>query len=288
MTARGGKRPAGVTALAVFFGAGAGIAAVSALALLSPGGPLEPIWRLNPRARAAVDGMEPWAALLLAVVSVACALAAAGLWRGAPWGRGLALAVLGINFAGDAINVASGVEPRAAFGLPIAAALLAYLALNQRIREFFRRVAAPESARVVVVPILRDGEGRVLLCRMPPHRGVFPGQWGLPGGGVEPGERPEEALAREVREELALELTDAKPLFFSHGRHPKLFPDGSRREIDMIFLLYECRAASELPRLNEEFAEHAWVAPGDLVRYDLNTATIATFRRLGWLEEAAR
>jgi hypothetical protein len=41
-------RPRGVTALAVFFGAGAAISLTSCVALLLPGGPLEPIWRLNP------------------------------------------------------------------------------------------------------------------------------------------------------------------------------------------------------------------------------------------------
>ncbi|MDI5349372.1 NUDIX domain-containing protein, partial [Salmonella enterica subsp. enterica serovar Kentucky] len=40
-----------------------------------------------------------------------------------------------------------------------------------------------------------------LLCKMADNRGVFPGQWALSGGGVEPGERIEEALRREVREE---------------------------------------------------------------------------------------
>jgi nucleoside triphosphatase len=55
--------------------------------------------------------------------------------------------------------------------------------------------------RLVVVPVIKDERQRVLLCKMPPDRGVFPGKWGLPGGGVEPGERIDEALAREVAED---------------------------------------------------------------------------------------
>ena len=43
--------------------------------------------------------------------------------------------------------------------------------------------------RLIVVPIIRRGDGRYLLCKSPEHRGVFPGQWGLPGGGVEDDER---------------------------------------------------------------------------------------------------
>ena len=39
--------------------------------------------------------------------------------------------------------------------------------------------------RLIVVPVIRDAQGRLLLCKMAGDRGVFPGQWGLPGGGVD-------------------------------------------------------------------------------------------------------
>ena len=44
--------------------------------------------------------------------------------------------------------------------------------------------------RVIVVGLIHNGRGEWLLCKMPAERGVFPGQWGLPGGGIEPGSRP--------------------------------------------------------------------------------------------------
>jgi len=47
--------------------------------------------------------------------------------------------------------------------------------------------------RLIVVPLIRRADGRYLFIKMPLHRGVFPGQWGLPGGGVEEGERIEDA-----------------------------------------------------------------------------------------------
>ena len=140
----------------------------------------------------------------------------------------------------------------------------------------------PTSSRLVVVPVIRDEEGRVLLCRMPPDRGVFPGQWGLPGGGVEPGERIHDALAREVGEELGVSVVSAKPLFFSDGTHEKTLPGGDRALLYMVFLLFDCRIDAERPiRLNDEFSEFAWVEPARLADYDLNVATRQTFASLG-------
>lgn len=59
--------------------------------------------------------------------------------------------------------------------------------------------------RTIVCPLIQN-DGCYLLCKMADDRGVFPGQWALSGGGVEPGERIEEALRREVREELGEQL----------------------------------------------------------------------------------
>ena len=139
--------------------------------------------------------------------------------------------------------------------------------------------------RLVVVPIVRDEHERILLCKMPPDRGVFPNKWGLPGGGVEPGEQMYQALEREIREELGVSLLDAKPLFFKDGLHKKTFSDGSKREIYMVFLLFECRISStETICLNDEFCEYAWVEPVRLSSYDLNSATRETFQSLGLME----
>ena len=59
--------------------------------------------------------------------------------------------------------------------------------------------------RTIVCPLIQN-EGDYLLCKMADDRGVFPGQWALSGGGVEPGERIEDALRREIREELGEKL----------------------------------------------------------------------------------
>jgi len=62
---------------------------------------------------------------------------------------------------------------------------------------------------VAVAILLRD-DGRVLLARRPEGK-VYSGYWEFPGGKVEPGEHVEDALRREIREELAVDIELAYP-----------------------------------------------------------------------------
>lgn len=130
-------RPAGIVALSIFFMAGAAISFITCISLLFSGSILEPMWKLNPRAHEAFRSMGHWAVVLMAAVSTSCAFAAAGLLKRAEWGRRLAIIMLAINLAGDIANTLMGTDRRAIVGVPIAAALLAYLA-SARVRRYFR------------------------------------------------------------------------------------------------------------------------------------------------------
>ncbi|HEY6931435.1 MAG TPA: hypothetical protein VJA66_17325 [Thermoanaerobaculia bacterium] len=130
------ERPAGVTALACLFAFGALVSGLSAVSLLSPGGVLEPMWRLNPRARESFSRMGMWAFLLLGVVCLACVSCAYGFFAGKRWGYRLGAGGLLINLAGDVVNSALGIEPRAVIGVPIVALILWYLA-SREVRDFF-------------------------------------------------------------------------------------------------------------------------------------------------------
>lgn len=138
--------------------------------------------------------------------------------------------------------------------------------------------------RTIVCPLIQH-DGSYLLCKMADDRGVFPGQWALSGGGVEPGEQIEEALRREIREELGdeLVLTDIKPWTFSDDIRTKTYPDGSQEEIYMIYLIFDCVAANREVHINEEFQAFAWVRPEELSKYDLNVATRKTLHLKGLL-----
>ena len=120
------RRPPGVTALGAFFAFGTLASGLSAVSLLTPGGALEPIWRVN-----------IWAPVLLGAVCLACAAAAYGYFTGRPWGYWLGITLLVVNLAGDLVNAGLGVEPRALVGVPVVALLLWYLS-SPRVRTFFR------------------------------------------------------------------------------------------------------------------------------------------------------
>ena len=134
-------RPIGITALSIFFVFGAAMSFIASVSLLFPGSFLEPMWRINPRARAGFAGMGVWAVVLMCAVCVSCAATAVGLWRGARWGYWLAVVLLAVNLLGDIANVVTGTEPRAAVGIPIALAIIAGLA-SRRVRRFFVRPAS--------------------------------------------------------------------------------------------------------------------------------------------------
>lgn len=120
---------------------------------------------------------------------------------------------------------------------------------------------------------------------MADDRGVFPGQWALSGGGVEPGERIEEALRREIREELGekLQLTNVTPWTFRDDVRVKTYADGRREEIYMIYLIFDCISANRDVTINEEFQDYAQVKVEDLPHYDLNVATRRTLTLKGLL-----
>lgn len=135
------RRPIGVTGICVFFVIGALICLGTLLALLFPGSALEVWWRIKPQARVDFGQMGRGAIILMIVVGLALAAAAHGLWRGRPWGRWLAIAVLAVNGTGDLVAAFTR-DRTALIGVVVAGALVAYLARNGAVRAFSRASSA--------------------------------------------------------------------------------------------------------------------------------------------------
>ncbi len=116
---------------------------------------------------------------------------------------------------------------------------------------------------VVAAVALIDADGRVLLARRPPGKAMA-GLWEFPGGKLAPGETPEAALARELKEELAIDVTAsclAPFTFASHGY------DG----FHLLMPLYVCRVWDGIVRPCEG-QELAWVRPESLRDYPMPPA----------------
>lgn len=124
---------------------------------------------------------------------------------------------------------------------------------------------AEEAAKtlLVVAAALIDAQGRILLARRPEGKKMA-GLWEFPGGKLEPGETPEGALARELREELGLET---EPKDFA----PFVFASHAYDSFHLLMPVFLCRRWRGEPR-GREGQKLAWVAPEDLAEYPMPAA----------------
>lgn len=116
---------------------------------------------------------------------------------------------------------------------------------------------------LVVACALVDGDGRVLLAKRPPGKAMA-GLWEFPGGKVHEGERPEEALIRELHEELGIDVTES-------CLAPLTFASHSYDTFHLLMPLYVCRRWNGSVTA-QEGQELAWVRPNRMGDYDMPPA----------------
>ena len=105
----------------------------------------------------------------------------------------------------------------------------------------------------MVAAVVRRDDGRFLLSRRLPdsHLG---GLWEFPGGAVEDGEGPDEALRRELLEELGVDIAVEAPITFAFHRDPQR---------DVVLLFYEARIVSGVP-VGKQGQEMGWFTAAEL------------------------
>ena len=108
---------------------------------------------------------------------------------------------------------------------------------------------------LVVAVALIDTDGRVLIAQRPEGKQLA-GLWEFPGGKVEPGERPEAALIRELREELGIEAKES-------CLAPFVFASHAYDSFHLLMPLYLCRRW-EGTVVAREHAALKWVRPNQL------------------------
>jgi mutator protein MutT len=117
----------------------------------------------------------------------------------------------------------------------------------------------------IAVAIVRRGDAVLLQQR---EREPFKGRWELPGGKVEPGEAPEQAVRREVVEELGVRVVSALPF----AVHEHRYPEGPWVRLHA----FEVALAGPLP----DALQRRWVPLAQASALDVLEGTLALLGRL--------
>ena len=127
--------------------------------------------------------------------------------------------------------------------------------------------------KLVVAGLIVGDDRRFLITQRRPDQALG-GQWEFPGGKVEPGEAPVDALVRELREEIGVTVAVGRIWDVLFHAYP---------DFDLVMLVYVCRIVAKTdggaPRALE-VADLAWVDAGDLAGWDILPADRPLVERL--------
>ena len=123
----------------------------------------------------------------------------------------------------------------------------------------------PQPVVLVVAVALVDADGRVLIAQRPEGKALA-GLWEFPGGKLEPGERPEAALIRELHEEIGIIVQEA-------CLAPLTFASHAYEDFHLLMPLYICRRWEGLA-VAREGQNLAWVRASKLRDYPMPAADI--------------
>jgi 8-oxo-dGTP pyrophosphatase MutT (NUDIX family) len=144
--------------------------------------------------------------------------------------------------------------------------------------EYMRRLREKVGRDYVLIPaagaFIRDDAGRVLLVR---H---VEGHWQLPGGAIDPDERPEDAVRRECLEEASVEIRPVRIAgAFGGPEYRSSYRNGDA--VGIVAVVYEAEIVSGTPAPgDDETQDVGWFAADELETLDLRPTSRATLRTL--------
>lgn len=150
-----------------------------------------------------------------------------------------------------------------------------------------------EIHRTIVSALIFSKDNKLLMGRKDPHGGgVYPDAWHIPGGGVDEGETLQQALIREIKEEVGLDITPYQltPVqIIGHGDSEKTLKNtGEKVLCHMDFHRFEIhidsRNADEIPlRLSDDLVETRWFSKTELETVKQIPGGKEFFKQMGYI-----
>lgn len=114
---------------------------------------------------------------------------------------------------------------------------------------------------LVVAALLRNDEGNILLARRPATAKIAPNKYHLPGGHVEAEEIPEEALSRELMEELGATVEVERPFYTA------TYDTQAGKSVVIIYKARLLGMAPDSATSSHELESSVWIAPNQAADY---------------------
>lgn len=147
--------------------------------------------------------------------------------------------------------------------------------------------------RQIVSALIYSKEGKLLMGKKDPKLGgVYIDCWHIPGGGIEENEDKIQALIREVKEEVGIdilpykiELADDKDF----GTSEKTLPDGEKVLVEMHFNVYKIAISDKNSEeisvvLSDDLAEYNWFTIPELSTIKPTPPSVRLFEKLGYIK----
>ena len=128
-------------------------------------------------------------------------------------------------------------------------------------------------SRFNIAAVIFDKEGKVLLCKRSMKKKIAPGKWRLPGGRIEIGETPLEALKRELLEELSVEAVSISEMKFVYTY--RVGEETHQTQYAQVVIKGDIR-------LNYENDDYEYVSKDNMARYVEDEHLLIQRKAIGW------